>query len=340
MLRIRTTLDSVTKVVGSTYLISKFSRLKISSATVDCTNAEKILDKTKILASNNSATATPAEGTETTMKPPDEDQKNIVEEETDKHQLHMNEKPFVATKKSTSDLDSAANVSAQSSSSTMAKQTLQLFHPAALSANMDETSKTLAQHINSYFVTSTPGGNGDSRPQQHSEEKDPLSEPALEHAPHSAGEHIPVLSPVAEAKSNETTTTSPVPPPPEKLSPQKQIPSPDSPATESPLKPAPVPTTSTKKGFTHYLSDPRPSVQAFVGSYIAPLVPKFRGDSKSITVEKDKSSPSAAEESTVDKAGEKTASEDEKTDKARLSQREKVGSSEEEEGEMFIFLHH
>ncbi|XP_076007443.1 calcium-independent phospholipase A2-gamma isoform X2 [Genypterus blacodes] len=193
---------------------------------------------------------------------------------------------------------------------------------------MDETYKTLAQHINSYFGTSTMGNDDDSRPQLHSEEREPVPQSSLMPAPQSAREHIPVMSPVAEAKSDETTTTSPVPPPPEKLGPQIGMPpSPDSPATESPLKPASVPPTSPKKGFTHYLSYPRPSVQAFVGSYIAPLVPKFRGDSKSITVEKDKSSPSAAAESTVDKAGEKTESEDEKTDKAKqvlLSQREKI----------------
>uniref|UniRef100_A0A667YIE5 Calcium-independent phospholipase A2-gamma-like n=1 Tax=Myripristis murdjan TaxID=586833 RepID=A0A667YIE5_9TELE len=253
MSRIRTTLDSVTKAVGSTDLISRFSRLKPSSATAGGTNADKVLVKAEPLASNNTATATPADTRENTMKPPEQDQEKVVEEDA-----------------------SVAN-----SSSTVAKQTLQLFHPTALSANMDETYSTLAKHVNSYFG-------------------------------------------MAEAKSVETTTTSPLPtPPPDKVSPPVGAPSSDTPAPESA---APMPATSPKKGFTHYLSYPRPSVQAFVGSYIAPLVPKFSRDSKSITVEKDKSPSSDAEED-GEKAVEKTESEEEKTEKARqllLTQREKI----------------
>uniref|UniRef100_A0A3Q3VVS8 PNPLA domain-containing protein n=1 Tax=Mola mola TaxID=94237 RepID=A0A3Q3VVS8_MOLML len=84
----------------------------------------------------------------------------------------------------------------------------------------------------------------------------------------------------------------------------------------------PAPAPSPKKGFTHYLSYPRPSVQAFVGSYIAPLVPKFRGDTKSIAAEKDK--PVAVEEPTVENAGEKTESEEEKVKQHLLTQREKI----------------
>ncbi|KAK2842509.1 hypothetical protein Q5P01_012709 [Channa striata] len=49
---------------------------------------------------------------------------------------------------------------------------------------------------------------------------------------------------------------------------------------------APVKPPSSKKGLGHYLSYSAPTVQAFVGNYIAPLVPKFRtGDSKNTIVE-------------------------------------------------------
>ncbi|TNN71691.1 Calcium-independent phospholipase A2-gamma [Liparis tanakae] len=52
---------------------------------------------------------------------------------------------------------------------------------------------------------------------------------------------------------------------------------------------APVTPPSTKKGFGHYLSYSAPTVQAFVGSYIAPLVPRFRtAEYKSATVEEKK----------------------------------------------------
>ncbi|XP_071370326.1 calcium-independent phospholipase A2-gamma-like, partial [Centroberyx affinis] len=330
MSRIRTTLDSVTKAVGSTDLISKISRFKPSSAMVGGAHADKAVVKAEPVASNNTDTATPVEASETTMKP-EEDQKKVLEEESDKQQQRVTEKPFVATKTSKPSLAAAASASAASSSSTVAKQTLQLFHPAALSANMDETYNTLAQHVNSYFGTSTHTQWDDDydrlqQQQQHSEGEAPVSEPVLDPAPQSTEDHIPILSPVAEAKSIETATTSPPPPPaPENVTPPTEIPSSDTSATESAAQSAPVPSTSPKKGFTHYLSYPRPSVQAFVGSYIAPLVPKFRSDSKSITAEKDKS-PSSAVEEAGEKPEEKTESEEEKTEKAkqlRLTQREK-----------------
>ncbi|XP_035532827.1 calcium-independent phospholipase A2-gamma [Morone saxatilis] len=325
MSRIRTTLDSVTKAVGSTDLISKFSRFKPGSATVDSTHVEKALVKAETLASNNTATASPPE---TTMKEEEEGERSTAAEESDKQRQQVTENPFVATKKSTSGSASATNASAPSSSSNVAKQTMQLFHPAGLSTNMDETYKTLAQHINSYFGTSTPVEEGDNRPpppQQHGGGEDPVSEPILSAVPQTTRNHIPVLSPVAEAKSIEAPTTSPPSPSPsEKLSPPVGTPSSDIPAPESAAQSIPAPATSPKKGFTHYLSYPRPSVQAFVGSYIAPLVPKFRGDSKSIAAEKEKSSAVAVEEPAVDTAGEKTESEEEKVKRQLLSQREKI----------------
>lgn len=327
MSRIRTTLDSVTKAVGSTDLISKFSRFKPGSAAVDSTHAEKVPGKAETLTSNNNADT--ASSPETSMKEEEEGERNTVkEEESDKPRQQVTENPFVATKKSTPSLASAANASASSSSSTVAKQTMQLFHPVALSTNMDETYKTLAQHINSYFGTSTQEEGGDARPpQQHREGDDPVSEPTFSAVARTTRDHIPILSPVAEAKSIEAPTTSPSPSPPEKLSPPSGKPSSDIPATGSAAQSVPMPATSPKKGFTRYLSYPRPSVQAFVGNYIAPLVPKFRGESKSVAAKKDTSSAVAVEEPTVDKAGEKTASEEEKADKVKqqlLTQREKI----------------
>ncbi|XP_068572905.1 calcium-independent phospholipase A2-gamma [Cebidichthys violaceus] len=312
MSRIRTTLDSVTKAVGSTDLISKFSRLKPGSAAVDGTQAEKVLVKAETLTSNNTATASPLE---TTMKEEEEEEgcERTTEEE---------ENPFVATKKSTSSLASAASVAAPSSSLTMAKQSMPLFHPAALSTNMDETYKTLAQHINSYFGTSKQEEEGDNRPPQRQH-----SEPTLSAVARTARDHIPILSPVAEAKSIEGPTTSPpTPSPSEELVSPAGMPSSEIPASESAAQSIPAPAITSKKGFTHYLSYPRPSVQAFVGSYIAPLVPKFRGDSKSIAAERDKASAVAVEEPAVDKARQKTDSEEEKVKQQLLTQREKIAA--------------
>uniref|UniRef100_A0A665TR69 Patatin-like phospholipase domain containing 8 n=1 Tax=Echeneis naucrates TaxID=173247 RepID=A0A665TR69_ECHNA len=239
MSRIRITFDSVTKAVGSTDLISKFSRLKPGSSVVGSTNAETVL----------------------------------VKEEPDKQLPKVKENPYVATKKSASSLASVANMSGSSSSSTVAKQTMQLFHPTALSTNMDETYKTLAQHINSYFGTDTHVEDGENKSlQQHKGEDDPVFE-------------------------------------------------------RNPTKSIPVHTTLTKKGFTQYLSYPRPSVQAFVGNYIAPLVPKFRGDPKITAAEKNTPVAVVREESTVEKTGERTDIEEEKVDKLKqqqLTQRQKI----------------
>uniref|UniRef100_A0A7N6B845 PNPLA domain-containing protein n=1 Tax=Anabas testudineus TaxID=64144 RepID=A0A7N6B845_ANATE len=303
MSRIRITLDSVTKAVGSTDLISKFSRFKPGSSALSSTHVEKVLVEADTSNSNNTATDLPAK---TTMKKK-EGEKTTAEEELDKQWPQVTEKPFIATKKAASSLALAANVSQPGSSPTMAKQTMQLFHPAALSTNIEETSKSLSLHINSYFGPSTQG----------EEEDDPIPEPVLPSLPQQGKDHVPVLSPVAVAKNTEAPTASPLP-----VSPPVEMPSPDS---DTPS--VPVPTTSPKKGFTHYLSYPRPSVQAFVGSYIAPLVPKFIGVSKSITDDKVKSLAVSVEQPTADKAEEKTESEEEKADKVKKhlqSQREKI----------------
>lgn len=89
---------------------------------------------------------------------------------------------------------------------------------------------------------------------------------------------------------------------------------PDSPATVTP----------TKKGLGHYLSYSAPNVQAFVGSYIAPLVPKFRTqESKNAALDEKKS------ENATFKQTEATVGKEQKTveDKAKklLLQQEKVG---------------
>lgn len=91
---------------------------------------------------------------------------------------------------------------------------------------------------------------------------------------------------------------------------------PDSPATVTP--------TATKKGLGHYLSYSAPNVQAFVGSYIAPLVPKFRSqESKNAALDEKKS------ENATFKQTEATVGKEQKTveDKAKklLLQQEKVG---------------
>ncbi|CAN9508248.1 unnamed protein product [Ophioblennius macclurei] len=298
MSRLRTTLDSVTKAVGSTDLISKFSRLKPGGAAAE--GIEKALVKAEAATSDNKAAGSSPD----TMKEED-GEKNGAVEEPDKQSSQTTEKPFVVMK--------SADLATPSSSSTVAKQTMQLFHPATLSTSMDETYKTLSHHINSYFGTDSQGEDGSNKQKPSREEEVPAPDPDSS-VPQKTEHHIPVLSPVA--KSIGAPTTSPVSSAPaEKSSPVGEIPPSETPDSQSEASSIPAVAAPPKKGFTQYLSYPRPSVQAFVGSYIAPLVPKFRS-------EKDKTS---VEEQAVEKATEKAA-EEEKAEKAKqlLLQREKI----------------
>lgn len=297
MSRIRTTLDSVTKVVSSTDLISKFSRFKPASVTV-ASNHEGKAQKDNLASSNAADAAMP----ENAIKEED------GEEDSDEQCHQVKEKNIG---------------SLPSSPPGVAKQTTQLFHPAALSTNMDETYRTLAQHINSYFGTSAQGEEDGTAPMQpHGGQDDPVSEPKVQTVSQTNGKHIPVLSPVIKDQSIKATTSA-LPPP---LLENSSSPHGTShvQAIEVAAQSSSEPATSTKKGFSHYLSYPRPSVQAFVGSYIAPLVPKFRGDAKSVTSEKDKAAAVAVEDPTSEKAVEELENKEEQAKRKLLLQREKV----------------
>lgn len=234
----------------------------------------------------------------------DEKEDKKVDMKLEEPKLSNLEKPFVASKTSTATSASGSSAMSMTSSS---KQTLQIFHPTSFSTNMDETYKTLATHINTYFGSSTePEDTAKTTP----------SQPAVHVAFQTSTEPVPVMSPVAETKSTETSTPSLLP-----GTPTADLPSPG-PVLPSP----PVPAVASKKGFTRYLSYPRPSVQEFVGSYIAPLVPKFRSDSKVALPEKEKAAAEVSVSST--KLSEKSESEEErKAEKAKqllISQREKI----------------
>lgn len=312
MSRIRSTIDSVTKAVGSTDFISRFSRLKPGSLVVDSPQVEKVVVKAEAVTANSAKSPLPAP--ETKMKEEEEGEKSEVE--IDQQSQKVTEKAFVASKKAISTIATAANASVPGSSTNVAKQTLQILHPTGFSSNIDETNKTLATHINSYFGSSTEVEDID-RSQQQNEKYKPSPEPVVHLAIRTTKEPIPVMSPVAETKIIEASLLP-------SSETEKPCTPPDISTAESPALSAPVPAASSKKGFTHYLSYPRPSVQAFVGSYIAPLVPKFRGDSKVVAAEKDKT---RVEVSTEEKTGEKSESEEEKAQKAKqhlISQRKKI----------------
>ncbi|KAI4881614.1 hypothetical protein NFI96_026824, partial [Prochilodus magdalenae] len=187
---------------------------------------------------------------------------------------------------------------------TVAKQTLQRFQPSAFATNMDETYSHLAEHVNTYFGSDTQ------------EEKMPSS------TAHFSGtkEHIPLLSPVAQKVDLEPPTA---PSASDQSGPNTKTS--DKPGLQESGSLSPPSPSPHKKGISQYLSYKTPSMQAFVGSYIAPLVPKFRADSKTSPAEKDKATDvsHAVPQDTEDAESREKKQAEEKAQRL-LSQREKI----------------
>nr|XP_015194473.1 PREDICTED: calcium-independent phospholipase A2-gamma isoform X2 [Lepisosteus oculatus] len=196
------------------------------------------------------------------------------------------EQSFQNSGKSTSSLTKAV----QNTSGNNSKQSvIELFHPSYLTTNFGETYNFLASHINEYFGEGTRMDKKESDSNGNSKcsgKGSPL---------HSSADQSSALgAPAADSQSSES------------------LPSSSDPA-------------SPKKRIAHYLSNPGHSVQAFVGSYLVPLVPKFRYESKGIPEEKEKT-PTVVEAGVI--KGEVANGKDQKNvdDKAKrlLLQREKI----------------
>nr|XP_061826416.1 calcium-independent phospholipase A2-gamma-like [Nerophis lumbriciformis] len=244
MSRVRNTLDTVSKAVTQTDLLSKITRLK---AQKPGTNVEPTTEKGTTASSKpTSVTALEAAGTTSSSQPHN----------------------------ATQTTDAVATVPAQESKeiklrrvkpeepqqSSNGKQTQALFHPSSLSVNLDQTYNYVAHHINSYFDSST----------KTQEKKDHVEKPP---------------------QSSDLMCNRPALP--------------------------------AKKGLGHYLAYSAPTVQAFVGSYITPLVPKFRtGESKSATDDAVKLEDAPGKQAEVSISKELTVA-DEKAKKLLL-QREKI----------------
>ncbi|XP_048873905.1 calcium-independent phospholipase A2-gamma-like isoform X19 [Brienomyrus brachyistius] len=168
-------------------------------------------------------------------------------------------------------------------------QTPWLFHPSKLPVNLGETYNYLAHHVNEYFGNVTKPGTTEPGC------KDPKASSAGPGRSDQSGVDT-VSSLMSSGAGSAKDATSPPASPP-----------------------------SPKKGIGHYLSYPGPSVQAFVGSYITPLVPKFRPGSKAVEAVKDGLPPveeSLPKQADSAEARERKAAEDRA--KRLLLQREKI----------------
>uniref|UniRef100_A0AAY4DC50 PNPLA domain-containing protein n=2 Tax=Denticeps clupeoides TaxID=299321 RepID=A0AAY4DC50_9TELE len=294
MSRIRSTLDTVSKAVSGTVnidLFSKVARIKPNAAHVG-----------KAVAVNV------AEAEVSALVAMDTPELRNKEERAEQGQLvHGRAQP-------------PANLTTHTghTSSAVAIQMLQRFQPAAFSTNMDETYAHLYQHVNTYFGSDT--STNDKQPQKlgggpEDSGLDPSQVPCR-----GIMEPMPVMVPVSE---KTPTDSSPVPPALDQGGPATDT-NQSSPSSTTEGEGTPSP---SKKGISQYLYYPKPSVQAFVGNYIAPLVPKFRSDpQKAAAAEKEKASGSEPVASKGGESSEESKEQKAAEDKAQrlLSQREKI----------------
>ncbi|TRY93012.1 hypothetical protein DNTS_030081 [Danionella cerebrum] len=279
MSRIKNTLDTVTKAVSGTVntdILSKITRLKPAASQ------SKPID-VKVECPETEA------GAVMTVAAPEPQIEKEVKTDMSAHK------------------EAPKTLNTSNTSSVVAKQTLQRFHPAAFTTNIDETFSHLAEHVNSYFGSSMREDKaldrGESSP----------STPQAQHntSSKSGKDQILAAAPVSHKATAETPPDIP-----------KECSQVSSAPAQDGVSSIPV---SPRKGISHYLSYPRPSVQAFVGSYIAPLVPKFRVETKNVTAEKDKPSVSEPASSQDAKSVEnKEQKEAEEKAQRLISQREKI----------------
>ncbi|XP_062374616.1 calcium-independent phospholipase A2-gamma-like [Sardina pilchardus] len=314
MSRIRSTLDTVSKAVSGTVsgtdLLSKITRLKPSTtATAAGTVEVHVPGPGDQEATTVAMTAATAVRSAVAMEVPEREKRHEEEEVPERAEtphVQAREKPKI----------SLSSQAGSASSSSVAKQTFQRFQPSAFSANMDETYSHLSQHVNTYFGTDAPPDAAENQRAQQRKSPEPSapSEPGPHLNPSLNQDHIPVLMPVAGKTPVQTSPESP------------SIEHGTTPVAPKPEDVAPASPPSPRRGISHYLSYPRPSVQSFVGSYIAPLVPKFRSaDPQSASGEKDKQ-PATPAQIASPEAKEKSKEEKEEEDKAQrlLSQRERI----------------
>ncbi|ROI15407.1 Calcium-independent phospholipase A2-gamma [Anabarilius grahami] len=257
MSRIRSTLDTVTKAMSGTVntdLLSKITRLK-PSAPQGKTMEVKV------------ECAEAEAGAVMTVAAPDPPREKEEKKDMEPHK---------ETPKSINNLSSSTG----NTSSGVAKQTLQRFQPAAFTTNIDETYSHLAEHVNAYFGSDT---RDDKRSQLDKGDTTPSTSQIQPSAlPKVSKDHTLMAAPVSHRSTPETPSG------PSAIDKDASIPSPQAPSAPAHDEGVSAIPISPRKGISHYLSYPRPSVQAFVGNYITPLVPKFRTDSKGGMAEKDK----------------------------------------------------
>ncbi|XP_012669677.2 calcium-independent phospholipase A2-gamma-like [Clupea harengus] len=294
MSRLRSTLDSVSKAVSGTQadILAKIAQFKPVQVGKEVKSIHEAPAEEK--ASGAATTDVSAPLASTAVPPPSvvTVSASIDHEAEEKRQ----KPPGDSSSKANRNFKKTPRNAVVSSKSAVAfKPAGPLFHPGTFAVNMDDTYNYVAQHINAYFGSATKGTTDTEEKQLQLENG--LSQPTTE-KPEQNGDHAPVPS---------ASLPATVPQPPNQVSP-------------SPPSPPPSP----KKGLSHYLSYSAP-VQAFVGNYITPLVPKFRADTKAAVAEKD-SATQKIEDTAKDKKVSENKEQKAAEEKAKrlLLQRERI----------------
>ncbi|KAL2093608.1 hypothetical protein ACEWY4_010920 [Coilia grayii] len=257
MSRLRNTLESVSKAVSGTQadILARIARLRPVQVGNEVMSSEEARASEKEAATPSDSVVPPA-ATELTPPPPVATVLAAVDHKVEEKKRQPSEDSPSQAKREVK--APQGNIIASTKNSVASKPATPLFHPGPFTVNLDETYNYVAHHINAYF------GSGTKRTADAEGKnlrlEDGNSQPTTTEKEDQNRDHAP------ESSSSLTTTvpqsSSPVSPPP------------------------PSPPPSPKKGLSHYLSYSAPTVQAFVGSYIAPLVPKFRTEAKTVVVEK------------------------------------------------------
>lgn len=233
MSRLRSALDSVSKVVSGTQveIRSRIGRLKPSS------------DRESEVKEAGQETPSDKEQERLSTSPPPQDLPETPPSAppyTTTGTLEQNELRLTTTCHGTNNITATSQTATpRDKNAVTAQQTTPLFHPGSLSVHLGETYSYLSHHINSYFGSLIKSD--DTKDISSSVQVDPTN-------------------------GQESS-----------LVPRKEV----EPSVASSA-------VSVNKGLGNYFTYSSPSVQAFVGNYIAPLVPRFRSDGK---VQVDKPSP-------------------------------------------------
>ncbi|TSK13411.1 Calcium-independent phospholipase A2-gamma [Bagarius yarrelli] len=294
MSRLKNTLESVSKAVSGTQseIFSKIAWLKPSAGE------SGVVSETAPCQDQNNgstlATSTPtllSHPPSLTATSPPNTRSNFSESSSEPVQGVQVEVKSAKSERQTSKTNGPGTPTSFTSPSlptslTSSRPTTQLFHPSSFSVNLDETYSSLAHHINSYFGSFTMA-------QEIKKEAKDCSNQSSN-----------------SSSQSVNNTRTPL---------QDQTPAEISASVSDPGS-----VISNKKGLGHYLTY-KPTVQAFVGNYIAPLVPRFRSETKRGLPETDASVPT---EDTSSKPKEGVVSQEQKAaeEKAKrlLLQREKI----------------